>query len=485
MVIEDASDLDQYLREGHKGLSTPRHTYDLNQPIPDRIVGRLESARRKHDVGKWTLNDYHRVCFFDDPIFHDISTLELAVSEAVLTFNGRLISYNHHTSHLSYFRALLPLIVSRCEGSQWIIIATGRVEESEIFTRVTRDYIDHDQFLITLSKIARVDVPSVESLIASLDDPRGNLARLPTNEMTLGEFEYALQEYRQSILSRLEAFIPLVPNPNSAPVEFIIDLGKIRVSDDPVKTALPASVVITIIEELIHHIDDVTRHFNLHNMAPACSAKLARVREHLVEIHENGVTEANAIGLGISTQATRDHLAYENDNIERPAEGAIRSALSQVEMFINRFREWRLYVQESEMQAPDPIDDSVLAAAALIMRTISERADIADEKTTFALNRSAYEARSTSNTQVERRGVLRILHNLTAQIFGYIKDIVQDSAASLKVKVAAAASAFVGTALWQLMSHLENAYQILAVGQPGMFAWVPHLIQWIRMVVGQ
>lgn len=471
IVIEDANDLEAAIRRVVSPMDVS-YASRLLQPVPDRIVGRFEVARRRGDLSEWDVGEYSSRFLFDDWGLETPELLNSAINQAASAFENTLISYNHHTSHLSYFRLLLPLIVKRCKQSRWIIIATDRVGESNIFTHVKRDYVERDILIQVLGTIARLDSATIESIIATHASESRRYAETPTSEMTLGEFEQALSAYKGIVLPRVAQYIPLVPSPDSAPLEFDFKDERLVLLDEKLPQKISSPVLSSVIEELLEQIDHVSKHFHLHNIAPACSSKLDRVRDNLKDIRESGLNEARVIKLGISTQATQSHLRFERENIEQSAEGSIVSAVGQVDVFLNRFRAWRSYLQDSELEAPGRVEEQSTSAAAAILNSVADCQGLGDDATVFALKRAGFEATSSASSDVERRGVLRIVHNLTSNLLGQLRDIIRDRNTRRGGNFE--------QLLWSTIKLMEPQLTSLAGLFPTMFAWTTHLINWMR-----
>jgi hypothetical protein len=473
VIIRDRSDLEQALRRinpGPHGLSP----IVLVHSVDERINGRYSAALRKGGVDTWTIDDYHERLFFDDHNFRDIDDLKKTVSLAVNALDQGLVYYNAEAVPLSYFRILAPLIIASCEKASWMIIASGRMEEFAQFPSMEREYIKYDELVEVFSGVYRIDAESIEKIL--IESVAGGRPSKYLPDMTEHELELAFHSGSRAIQERAGQFLPPVPLGLVAPIEFQFQGRKITATDQAVETTLTRAHIHVIVAELVAQVDDVPLHFHLHNVAPACNAKLMRVRDHLVEIEGHGISEGRILTLGIRTQACREHLSFEVENLERPAEGAIHTALAQIENFLNRFPAWRVYCQDGdpgshEVVTPNELEPAIGAMAAF------NNAEIVDAQGAIALNRALYEARNGATTKIERQGVLRVLHNLASRAFAVLKDGVAADwkANSSKIFYRSLATAAVVA---------EPFLKSLAETHPMMFGWTVPFIAWLTRVAG-
>jgi hypothetical protein len=160
------------------------------------------------------------------------------------------------------------------------------------------------------------------------------------------------------------------------------------------------------------------------------------------------------------------------ENLDRPAEGAIHTALAQIEGFVARFTEWRSYVQDGDLGSADRVAENDLGPAINVLEGFNAP-QIVDEKGSVALSRAIYEAKSDATTNVERRGVLRVLHNLVSKAFSSLKDAISDDWGKN-------ASKLFYMVLVRVVLALEAAFKVLADQHPLMFGWTAAFITWVR-----
>lgn len=468
MVVEDRSYIEAMLRRVDSVRASI--SLELTHTVDDRIAGRYVVARRKEGISGWTAEEFHKKLLFDDKQFRDFSKFKAAIESAATAFDGGIVVYPATVAQDSYFRLLLPLIVRSCKNAKWIVISSGRVDEFPDFLRVEREYIEYGDALGVLGQMFRLDADSVEAILRA-SEGYGRY-KDQSGSFTESEFLNFVKWGYKFIHDRAGEFLPQVPLAHAAPIEFEILGHKITATDEKVGTSLRRAVIESVVDELVHQVDDVPRHFNLHNMAPACNTKLMRVRDHLLEIREKGVSETRILTLGIRTQACREHLRFEVENLDRPAEGAIHTALAQIEGFVARFTEWRSYVQDGDLGDADRVSDGDLGPAISVLNGFNNP-QIVDEKGGVALSRAIYEAKSDATTNVERRGVLRVLHNLISRAFSGLKDAISEDWKKNSSKLFYAG-------LVKVVLALEPAFKILAEQHPLMFGWTAAFVSWVR-----
>ncbi|USQ95703.1 hypothetical protein [Caulobacter sp. RL271] len=467
-LIEDRSDIETILRRVESARANI--SLQLSHSVDDRIAGRFAIAQRKGAASNWSIEDYHQRLLFDDKYFREFQVFKAAIDNAVAAIDRGIIFYPAHVAQSSYFRLFLPLIIKECKSALWIIYSSGRVEELSEFFQVEREYIDKSSVINALGEIFKLDSSSIDIILAKSED----FARFSTGAegFTEAEMFRFIKWAHNFIVRQAGEFLPRVPLAHAAPIEFEIVRHKITATDEKVVTSLRRPIIDGIVEELVHQVDDVPKHFNLHNMAPACNTKLMRVREHLVEIRDEGLSETRVLKLGIRTQACREHLRFEVENLDRPAEGAIHTALAQIEGFVARFTEWRSYVQDGDLGSADRVAENDLGPAINVLEGFNAP-QIVDEKGSVALSRAIYEAKSDATTNVERRGVLRVLHNLVSKAFSSLKDAISDDWGKN-------ASKLFYMVLVRVVLALEAAFKVLADQHPLMFGWTAAFITWVR-----
>jgi len=443
---------------------------ELTHTVDDRISGRYVIAQRKEDVSTWDVEEYHRKLLYDDKYFRDISKLNVAIDSAVSAFDEGVVIYPSSVSYSSYFRLLLPLIIKRCSNARWIIVSSGRANEFPEFEHVEREYIDRSDAVGALSQIFRLDTDSIESILSSDVDYSRYKSR--SRGLTESEFLGFIKWAHNAVRGKAGGFLPSVPLAEAAPIEFDIRKNRITATDEKVSTNIRAPLLEAILSELIIQVDDVPNHFNLHNAAPACNAKLMRVRDHLREIRDDGISEARILTLGIRSQACREHLRFEVENLDRAAEGAIHTALAQIEAFLARFPEWRGYVQDGEAGGADKASGEDIDSAIVVLSGFNN-AELLDEKGSVAVSRALYEAKSDATTGVEKRGVLKIIHNLVSKAFAGLKDAISSDWKKHSASIFYSAMA-------RIVIALEPAFISLAEHHPVMFGWTTAFVGWVK-----
>ncbi len=489
VIISDIHDIEQLIRgvQTPQGRSAPgialSKAFEIVRPVREKSLDRYIHWSRRTDLSQWTASEYAERIFGSDQIFSTTEAINEFVSMFKAALEKRTVLYSVNSADTSYFRILMPLMVRECDTTTWIVGGEDSHTQWLMLPRMEREYLTAADLVNAIANTLNVDQGLVEQVVnGEMPDGTSRTMYSPSSASFTGpEFSQQLNFWVGRVRRAVDDAIPDVPLPKRAPLEFALSAQGLRLLDSKEPSNLTADDNDLVLEELQAQIADLLDHHNISNSAPILASKMFRLRRHILNLQQSGITSSHVIALGMGVSATLSYLPYEDDDaLPKTARGAITTCAGQIEVFINRFESWRSYVVDA---AKDDIETNgqLHGNASIKVLTGIYDSGAFDNDAAKQVMTLISEAAGADVSPSELLGAIRTTQNSLAIMAGFMREQITLSnkqLASLDEGTRVALLAL----FYSVFSTNTDAIQSLATEIPTVFAWLTRFVGWIKSV---